>query len=199
MKVVVLDLDETMGAFTTLFKDLQRVSPVVSAPLFSQVVLGAAYFRPGMIELLRFLRNNRRLNLCKVVIYTNISSVEWLQMILNYITEQVGSGWIDCVLHRHHPKRKTVEKTLKDLRHAAKIPKEASIFFVDDKVHEKMIDPAVTYLQVPPYRVGSDGEGTCRQLLKCLMGFLHEPECAHEEEGKHGRSNHKGNFVGKSP
>jgi hypothetical protein len=197
MKVVVLDLDETVGAFTTLFRDLKDVSPLISAPLFAEVVRGAAYFRPGMIELLRFLRNNRRLNLCKVVIYTNISSVEWLNLILNYISQQIGAGWIDCVLYRNHPRRRTVEKTLKDLRHGAKLPKESTIFFVDDQVHEKMVDADVTYLQVPPYSVGSDGEGTCRQLMKSLLSFLHEAEGAHQEQGKHGRSNHKGNVLGK--
>jgi len=176
MKVVVLDLDETLGAFHAFAGFLRTMSPyVMTYELFSQMLdQHPEYLRPGILELLRHLNDNRRFNLCRVVLYTNNANVPWVGMVLRYLQEKVDVDLFSAVVHGAHPKRVQGRvKSIEDLNRCIKVPPKTEFFVVDDAWHEGFKQGAEVYVQIEPYTApGACSLDKTVRLFSVLSKFL---------------------------
>lgn len=197
MKVVVLDMDETLGAFAAFARYVAHIKPyVVTSTLFGHLLdQNQAYLRPGILELLRFLGANRRLGRCRVVLYTNNQSPLWVKLVKHYLETKSGPLFdqvIDGV-----DKRRTGNKCVGDLLACTRLDKSAQIFFVDDQYHPGMVATNVEYLQVNAYAEPSFDDQTSRMLLKRLVAFLQAP-CAEKSAARPGLAAAKSAGPGKT-
>ncbi len=178
MKVVVLDLDETLGAFTAFAQHLRSFNTIFVTPeLFEQTLdLHPEFLRPGILELLTFISKMRILNRCAVVLYTNNNNEGWVNMIVDYVARKVNdTDLFSAVVHGKHPKRNpALVKSVRDLKSCVRLPKDATICFVDDQRHTEMMDPMVElYVQPKPYAIpGAASLSDTKRLYECVSQFL---------------------------
>lgn len=164
-KVVVFDLDETLGYFTefAIFFDIvtkyAKIKPRLHQKVFSILLdLYPEYLRPHIIFILTFLKSKKKLGECyKVLIYTNNRGPpSWAHMIKTYLEEKVKFPLFDKIVGAFKVNgrivevcRSTSEKTTEDLLRCAKLPRNTQICFIDDTNYEKMEN--VYYIKLSPY------------------------------------------------
>tara|TARA_Y100000816_G_scaffold286143_1_gene266811 strand:+ start:13192 stop:13965 length:774 start_codon:yes stop_codon:yes gene_type:complete len=169
-KVVVFDLDETIGHFQIIrvvWDSLKRFINFNSIPyvldgkdfnvlmeMFSEVL------RPEIFNIFSKINNLKRTNECNgIMIYTNNRyNKEWVYMILNYIESIVNEKVFDNVIlaFKYNGKiqqacRTGNEKKLDDFLRCCKLPKSVQICYFDDVEHSQMVSDEVYYLKVKPY------------------------------------------------
>lgn len=176
MKAVVLDMDETLGAFTAFSALVNQVSPhLCTSALFDQLLdRNPQYLRPGILHVLTFLRDNRKLGRCKLVLYTNNPNTHWVKFVKHYLESKVG-GLFDWVIGAHDKKRKGLAKCVADLLACTSLDKKTQFFFADDQFHPGMVAPNVAYFQITPYiEPSSAAFPTTQELLRNLVRFLQQ-------------------------
>ena len=169
MKIVVFDLDETLGYFTQygIFWDsLAHYSKIKNKPALSQsdfneiLDLYPEYLRPNIINILNYLKSKKKTNCChKMMIYTNNTGPrEWARHIIRYFEEKINYTLIDQIIAAFKINGKRVEicrtthnKTRNDLIKCTKIPAEAEICFIDDYLYPGMAHDNIYYINVKPY------------------------------------------------
>lgn len=176
MRVVILDLDETLGAFRAFAAFLRAISPyLVPYVLFAQMLdQHPEYLRPGILELLSFLNDNRRFDRCRVVLYTNNASAAWVDMAVRYFQERVAADLFSAVVHGAHPRRLDPrKKSLDDLLQCIKVPPKTEFLAVDDCHHEALKEGVAVYVQITPYdRPGACDLDKTANLFRILSRFL---------------------------
>jgi hypothetical protein len=165
-KIVVFDLDETLGyfvEFSVLWFALEKITMAILRRKPRQIDfnrfldLYPEFLRPGIWEILAFLREKKRAGICnKVVIYTNnIGPRSWTHMIKSYFEMKLDYPLFDHAICAYVPGEKggrtTHEKTLEDLRACTKIPAGSEVCFLDDLHHPKMMGSKSKYLHLKPY------------------------------------------------
>jgi len=170
-KVVVFDLDETLGSFGDLYimwSGIKNIHP--SFNQFDKLLdLYPEFLRYGILTMLEYLYEKKKSKECaKIFIYTNNRcSKEWVQYICKYfqtkIHETQPKGDIPIPLfnklicafkinNRQVEKcRTTHRKTYCDLVRCAMLSQETEICFVDDIEHEEMKHSRVYYICPKPY------------------------------------------------
>jgi hypothetical protein len=169
MKIVVFDLDETLGYFTQfgIFWDsLLNYIKIKNKSRLSQndfnliLDLFPEYLRPNIINILNYLKKQKKTHCChKMMIYTNNTGKrEWAQHIIRYFENKINYKLIDQIIgafkiNGKHLEicRTTYNKTHKDLIKCTKIPINAEICFMDDIFHPGMIHENIYYINVKPY------------------------------------------------
>lgn len=169
MKIVVFDLDETLGYFTEfgIFWDslVQYLKSINKPPLnqndFDDVLdLYPEFLRPNIINILNYLKEKKDSNCChKMMIYTNNNGPrEWAQHIIKYFEKKVNYKLIDQLIAAFKVNGKTVEicrtthnKTHKDFIKCTRIPANAEICFLDDTFYPEMANDNIYYINVKPY------------------------------------------------
>ena len=165
-KIVVFDLDETLGHFS----QLGLVWDVIvnccdhykfQRPLFKDVMSTfPEYQRPGVIKMLRYLLGKKHMGYCnKVMIYTNNQGPrEWAEQLRNYFEEVIGECVFDRIIaafkingKRIEPERTSHEKSVDDLISCTQITPDTQICFVDDQHHPRMEHENVYYIRIKPY------------------------------------------------
>lgn len=169
MKIVVFDLDETLGSFVELgiFWDcLNRY--LIKDPKkellkddFSNVLdLYPEFLRPGIIDILNYLKNKKISNCCKkLMIYTNNQGPEsWAKNLINYFEQKLNHPLFDQIIAAFKINGKRVEicrsshdKSYNDLIKCTKLPKTAEFCFIDDVYHPKMHNKNIYYINLKPY------------------------------------------------
>lgn len=166
-KVVVFDLDETLGYFLELgvFWEVlllyAKPTSLLTQEVFNQVLdLYPEFLRPNILAVLKYLKRLKMSGKCRsVMIYTNNKGpVEWVQMIKNYIHEKIECDLFDQVIGAFRRNgehfeicRTTNEKTKKDLIRCTKLPEDIEICFVDNEYHANMNLDDVYYIKVNTY------------------------------------------------
>jgi hypothetical protein len=165
-KVVVLDLDETIGSFA----DLEILwTALCELDVFEQTQesfnklldLYPEFLRYGILNILDFLYYKKTRGFCyKLFIYTNNRFPKsWTTMIIRYLEKKQNNPCLfdqlicafkinDCIVE---PKRTTHSKTHGDLIRCSLLPKTSEICFVDDKYFDNMTGGCVYYIQPKPY------------------------------------------------
>ena len=169
MKIVVFDLDETLGYFTQygIFWDsLTHYFKLKNKPEPSQLIfdntldLFPEFLRPNIINILNYLKNKKQSSCChKMMIYTNNNgSKEWAQHIINYFEKKINYKIIDQIISAFKIRGKIVEmcrtthnKTHNDLIRCTKIPANSEICFLDDTFYPEMANDNIYYINVKPY------------------------------------------------
>jgi len=164
-KVIVFDLDETIGHFEEVaifLSGLQSIMGKNQIPdkyLVKLLNLYPGFFRVGIMNIFKTLVHEKKKNPnLKVVIYTNnMGPRSWTLLIEKYINKKLKYKLFDKVitayrLHEKYNYRTTHDKTHYDLvKTTGYNTKETRFLFIDDQSHPGMIHPNITYLKVRPY------------------------------------------------
>lgn len=183
-KVLVFDLDETIGYFTDLhiiWNSVFYSEHTLNYPteneldgVFAQIFnVYPEFLRYGMISILIFLR--RKITSGEtgpIFLYTNNQCryPEWVRLLLHYIEKKVaGNTTMGDIEHSMFAKpvcafkinnrvietlRTTTTKTYSDFISCTKLPKTTEICFVDDTYYKNMDKSSVYYIQPPSYYHG---------------------------------------------
>ncbi len=163
-KIVVFDLDETLGAFVELgiFWDAldNYFNNLTKNDFFDVLDLYPEFLRPNIISILNYLKHKKKSNICnKIMIYTNNQGPKhWSYDIKEYFEKRLNSQLFDQVIcafkvdgRQVEINRTTHNKTYSDLLRCTKIPKDAKICFLDDQEHKGMEHDMVYYINIKPY------------------------------------------------
>jgi hypothetical protein len=170
MKIVVFDLDETLGYFTEfgIFWDsLVKYRKSIGRPLLTQndfneiLDLYPEFLRPNIINVLNYLKAKKKSLCCnKMMLYTNNNGPrEWAQNIIKYFEKKVNNYKLfDQIIAAFKINGKQVEicrttydKTHNDFIKCTKLPSNAEICFLDDTFYPGMANEFIYYINVKPY------------------------------------------------
>jgi len=169
LKIVVFDLDETLGYFSQLgiFWDIiqkyQKNNKIhtVSQVDFNKILdLFPEFVRPNIYNILLFLKTKKKNGRCDhIMIYTNNQGPkEWAIFIKTYFEDKMNYTLFDKIIaafkingERIEFCRTTHNKTHGDFIKCTKVPLNSEICFLDDVYHEKMKNDNVYYINIKPY------------------------------------------------
>jgi hypothetical protein len=190
MKIVVFDLDETLGYFTQfgiLWDSLKqhlkdKNNQTLSQQDFNDILdLYPEVLRPNIINILTYLKKKKQTNNChKMMIYTNNTGpVEWARHIIKYFEEKIKFKIIDQLIAAFKVNGKTIEicrtthsKTHKDLIKCTKIPANAEICFLDDTYYPEMVNDHIYYINIKPYYHDLPFETMIERLTESKIGKI---------------------------
>jgi len=169
MKIVVFDLDETLGYFTQLgiFWDClsnylkTKNDYHLSQEDFNNTLdLFPEFLRPNIINILTYLKNKKNSKCChKMLIYTNNQGPkEWAHHITRYFEDKIKMKLFDQIIAAFKVNGKVVEvcrtshnKSHKDFIRCSRLPQNAEICFLDDVFHPEMSNENIYYINIKPY------------------------------------------------
>lgn len=189
-KIVVFDLDETLGYFMELgmFWDAlkayvkhRQIKQPIDQKLFNNVLdLYPEFLRPNIINILNYLKKKKEKNHCnKLIIYTNNQApVEWGNYIIKYFEKKLNYKIFDQIIAAFKVQDKKVElcrtthmKTHADLIKCTKLPENTQICFLDDVFYPDMSNEKIYYINVKPYIHDLEfGEMISRLIKSDILG-----------------------------
>ena len=167
-KIVVLDVDETIGYFVelgifcdALTQTVWNNDPTAQYAHFDHLMNAFPEFlRPNILDLLRFLKTKKESNeCCGVMVYTNNNGPrEWVEHIIRHIESKLGGRLFDKIVAAFKINGKVIEmgrtthdKTYDDFMRCTKLPSNVEVCFLDDQMHSQMEHDQVYYIIVKPY------------------------------------------------
>ena len=178
MKIIVFDLDETLGFFSqfgTFWELLQQENPTLTHKDFSELLdLYPEYLRPNIISILNFLKHKKMNNCCnKIYLYTNNQGpLSWANDIILYLEDKITHKLFDKIIPAYkignkivEPLRTSHDKSYNDLIRCINCQTEHKICFVDDVHHSKMVHDSVYYINVKPYIYMLSSEEIARRFI----------------------------------
>ena len=165
-KVIVFDLDETIGSFSDFFILWQTIDKYIQPNTIDFNALLDIYpefLRHGILQILEFLYYKKQKGHCSnIYIYTNNQcSIIWVQQIADYIESKISKGskkLFDQIIQafkigekRVEMKRTTNAKTHTDFIKCTLLPKTTEMCFIDNSYFPKMCDERVYYIQPRSY------------------------------------------------
>ena len=164
LKIVVFDLDETIGYFTeiSIFWDaLEHFygHNLLNDKFFEMLNVFPEFFRPDILKILDILHKKK--SCYKMYIYTNNQGPKsWVNMLSEYMDLKLGYKIFDYIIAAYkirgkqiEPKRTSHEKSVTDLISCTDIPANTEICFIDDLYHPLMDKDNVYYINIKPYRI----------------------------------------------
>ena len=167
MKIVVFDLDETLGYFTQFGTICDCINVLFNNNKYSYDHFNELldlyqdyYLRPKIIDILKYLKIKKETGECsKVMIYTNnqgpkkwcINIKEYFQYRLNYqLFDQIIAAF--KINGRHVELNRTSnEKKMDDFFRCTKLPDNIEVCFIDDQYHPGMKNKKVYYINIKPF------------------------------------------------
>jgi len=164
-KIVVFDLDETLGSFVELgiFWDALESyykHNLNNNKLFEVLDLFQTFLRPDILKILQFIKSQKENKKCDyVMIYTNNQGPKsWVKSISEYFNNKLDYELFDKIIAAFKVRNKVIEicrtsheKSVSDLIRCTKIPTNTEICFIDDQYHSLMEEDNVYYINVKPY------------------------------------------------
>ena len=169
-KIVVFDLDETLGYFTefgmfwdavnSYIKHINLDMPEDQYMFDSLLHLYPEFLRPNILNILNYLKRKKQKNHChKLIIYTNKQGPkEGAHYIIKYFEKKLNYKLFDQIIAAFKINSEYVElcrtthlKTHKDLLKCTKIPADTQICFLDDVFYPGMKHDNVYYINIKPY------------------------------------------------
>ena len=164
-KVVVFDLDETLGYFVELgmFWDALQHIHQKKLPLnhfFEVMDLYPEFIRPQIFNILKYLAHKKKKKDCKkIIIFTNnMGPKVWSENISKYFNWKLNEKIFDQIIASYKVNGQIVEqnrtaysKKHSDLLSCAKLPANTKICFIDDLYHPQMDNDKIFYVNVPGY------------------------------------------------
>ena len=165
-KIVVFDVDETLGYFTQLgvfcdcldkyFNDEEYANKH-----FNEILeLCPEFIRPKLLPILEYLKNKKKEKKCyKIMIYTNNQGPKiWVENLKDYFDHKLNYKLFDQIIAAFKVRGERVEigrtshdKSVDDFFRCTQLPPDVEICFIDDLFHPKMEDEKVYYINVKPY------------------------------------------------
>ena len=168
-RVLVFDLDETLGSFFDLhllwcgIKKIRKKQPENEQNEFNSILdLYPEFLRYGILNILDFLYLKKKQNECdKIYVYTNnICNPPWVTLITNYFNYKLKTkdelfDKVICAFKINHKileiSRTTKEKTYNDFINCTLLPKSTEICFLDNTYYNEMRNEKVYYIQPRAY------------------------------------------------
>jgi hypothetical protein len=187
LKIVVFDLDETLGYFTEFGIFCDCLNSTLKKPNYSDfhfnelLDLYPQFVRPKMLNILNYLKNKKKENKCyQVMIYTNNQGDKsWASNIKKYFDKKVDFKLFDKIIAAFKVRGERVElgrtshdKTMEDFVRCTKLPDNIEMCFVDDVYHSGMIDDKVYYINVKPYKHQISIDDMIATFLKSNLGVV---------------------------
>jgi len=160
LKIVVFDLDETLGYFSEFGMFWSAIGLKTQQEFNDTLDLYPEFIRPDIINVLLFLMQKKRTNHCNhIMIYTNNQGPkEWAILIKSYFEYKTGGVIFDKIIAAFKVNGKQIEfgrtthnKTHQDFIKCTKVPKNSQICFLDDVYHPEMKNNNVYYINIKPY------------------------------------------------
>lgn len=187
-KIVVFDLDETLGYFMELgmfwdalkeyIKQKENKTThkiTLNQDFFNNILdLYPEFLRPNIIGILNYLKKKKQQNHCdKLMIYTNNQGPrEWANLIMNYFEKNVNYKIFDQIISAFKVQGKRVElcrtthmKTHMDLIKCTKLPEDTQICFLDDVFYPDMSNEKIYYINLKPYTHDLDFDDMINRFL----------------------------------
>jgi hypothetical protein len=165
-KIVVFDLDETLGYFVEFGYFIDCLNKYydmneLSQENFNELLdLYPEFLRPKIIPILNYLKYKKKDKCCfKIMLFTNNQGPKtWAQQILNYFDKKVDFNLFDQIIAAFEINGKQIEfcrtsheKNLKDLLKCTKLPENTEICFIDNTFYPKMAEKNVYYINMSSY------------------------------------------------
>ena len=164
-KIIVFDLDETLGCFTEVsifWEALEKFygTNLLNESFYDVIDLFSDFLRPNILNILEYIKDKKINNECdKVMIYTNNQGPKsWVNMISTYFNNKIGYKLFDNIIAAFKISGKIVEynrtshdKSVEDLIRCTRISPNTEICFIDDQYHPLMNMDNVYYINVKPY------------------------------------------------
>lgn len=164
-KIVVFDLDETLGYFVELGIFINVIEILFDITInenqFNEILdLYPEFLRPNIIKILKYLKQRKQINnKTQVMIYTNNQGPRsWVDMIKNYFETKINYKLFDQIIGAFKINGEIIEicrtshrKSYDDFIRCTKLPRDAKICFLDDLQHDEMIHDNVYYINLKPY------------------------------------------------
>ena len=171
MKIVVFDLDETLGYFVLfgIFWDClirflveyEKSNEELHQNDFNNILdLYPEFLRPNIINILTYLKHKKNSNCCHgMMIYTNNQAPKkWAHYIIAYFESKINYKLFDKIISAFKINGKQIEfcrtthdKTYHDLVKCSKIPAHSEVCFLDDSYYPEMSNDKVFYINIKPY------------------------------------------------
>ena len=183
-KVIVFDLDETIGHFMQISEldwKLKRYfgKDITKKHFFKILDIFPEVFRPNIFNIFRYLHRMKEYNKknnkekIKIMIYTNNTGCRmWANRIKSDIEKSINYKLFDrtiCawkvdgqIIEKH---RTGYDKKYFDLLRCGHLKKRDKIIFLDDSFFPKMMNPQLTYLHVTPYNFRFNREHMFRRYV----------------------------------
>lgn len=163
-KIVVFDMDETLGYFSQLYViwiSLLRLSQT-KLSIFDFYKLSDIYifyYHPTIFKILKFLKTNN----INIVIFTNNQGLFWWpKLIALYLNYKISNNNNDNIFKTvigsyklqnkiNDNRRTSMMKKYDDLKNIMNLNDETKVLFLDDQEHPEMRHPNVDYFKVPNY------------------------------------------------
>ena len=187
-RVLVFDLDETLGSFTELnilFTTLQYVMQDNNILSINDLLdLYPEFFRNSIFQILQYVYKKKKTGECnKVYIYTNNQSrTQSVSNVVEYITKKVINGndkLFDQIIYAFKINGKIVQvgrtshkKTHDDLLRCTLLPKKTAICYLDDVFFDEMKKEQIYYLQPKPYFHGLSSYTILQRLFNSKYASL---------------------------
>ena len=168
-KMIVFDLDQTLGFFDQIVYIINQTRLEIYAPLFE---LFPEIFRPQLFELLHslaLLKKNKRVK--GIVLYTNNRNEDFVKQLIQYIHIKLGCSLFEPVLTYHSPERTTREKSSHDLFACIQDGHTHLFCFIDDKYHERMNHVDIYYIRSEAYQYILEEKEVNTRIQKTIPGF----------------------------
>ncbi len=180
-KVVVFDVDETLGHFGQFGLFFDTLSEFYNNQntlytYFNEIIdLYPEVYRPNIVRILDYIRKKKQSGLCsKVMIYTNNQGPgKWIPHIRGYLEKKLEDYGVNVANNIPHkplfdriiggfkipnmkvdpdqPERTTAEKTIDDFLRCSRLSTNVEICFLDDLNHPKMVNEKVYYIKLQSY------------------------------------------------
>jgi hypothetical protein len=203
MKIVVFDLDETLGYFSQFsmfwyilenyIQEFNNDKKNLTQIDFNRILdLYPEYLRPNIINVLNYLKKKKHSKCCnKMMIYTNnTGSKEWASKIIAYFEEKINEKLIDQIIAAFKVNGKVIEicrtthdKTHNDLIKCSRLPVNSEICFIDDTYYPEMANDNVYYIHIKPYYHDISFEELVKRFIKSkIVNEIIEKEYDHFEK-----------------
>jgi hypothetical protein len=166
IKIVVFDLDETLGYFSEFgmfWNAIEAYNPsrkLTQTDFNVLLDLYPEFIRPDIVNILKFLKIKKNSKRCShIMIYTNNQGPrEWAQFIKTYFETKINYILFDKIIAAFKINGKQIEvcrtthnKTHQDFIKCTKLPANSHICFLDDVYHPNMKNDNVYYINIKPY------------------------------------------------
>lgn len=187
-KVIVFDLDETLGSFlelnvlfTTLEYILQDENILSIANLLD---LFPEFFRNNIFQILQYIYKKKKSGEChKLYIYTNNQAKsQTVSNIVDYMTKKIvksSERLFDQIIYAFKINGQVIQvgrsshrKTLDDLIRCTLLPKKTAICFLDDVYFGEMKKEQIYYIQPKPYFHGLSSYDILNRLFDSKYGTV---------------------------
>jgi hypothetical protein len=197
-KIVVFDLDETLGYFSEFGMIWDAVSSYIlknnSEPnqeLFNNMLdLFPEFLRPNIFLILEYLKKKKIRSKCnKLILYTNNQGPkEWAKSIIKYFEMKTNYKLFDQIIAAYKINgeqvemcRTTYSKTHDDLLKCTKLSANTEICFLDDIYHPGMDNDKIYYINVKAYKHDLSFFEIIKRLIRSnIINILDENEFKEE-------------------